>query len=356
MSHFHAAGNVRPFWSCDSEEYCADRADVALYLRRLFLPLWRNAETLTVATADLSPENLCWLAARYGAVRYVEAPRLVLLEEIHRRFEAELTDRAISSLARERPELSAQRVASAAQCAALIALVLIAVCAFHFRPFATLAAFVVAMTLLFGVATFFRVLLSWLGGLPSERKQEIANVSDATLPVYSILVPLYREAGIVPNLVRALRALEYPSDKLDIKIIVESDDNETVGACRELELLPGFEVVRVPPSFPRTKPKAVNYALRHARGDCLVIFDAEDRPERDQLLKAVSLFRSSPRTVAFLRSSFLLAARCYRLWSTPSCGRSSFCPACGRSRSSTVFPTARWNTFRPWVRWVRTVC
>ncbi|HSI34076.1 MAG TPA: hypothetical protein VK986_10855 [Tepidisphaeraceae bacterium] len=48
----------------------------------------------------------------------------------------------------------------------------------------------------------------------------------------------------------------------------------------------------VPDLHPRTKPKALNYALPLARGDHLVIYDAEDRPERDQLRKARSV---SPR-------------------------------------------------------------
>jgi cellulose synthase/poly-beta-1,6-N-acetylglucosamine synthase-like glycosyltransferase len=58
-----------------------------------------------------------------------------------------------------------------------------------------------------------------------------------------------------------------------------------------------FEVIRVPPSHPQTKPKACNFALQFARGEFLVVYDAEDRPEPDQLRKVVATFRqSSPNT------------------------------------------------------------
>jgi cellulose synthase/poly-beta-1,6-N-acetylglucosamine synthase-like glycosyltransferase len=60
--------------------------------------------------------------------------------------------------------------------------------------------------------------------------------------------------------------------------------------------------VEVPPGGPRTKPKAANYALAFARGEYLVVYDAEDRPERDQLQKAVATFRASSRRTACLQA------------------------------------------------------
>jgi hypothetical protein len=286
----------------DSDELCVDSADVALYLRRLFLPLRREQDVLFVALADRSAENQCWLRARYGAVHLTEVSRAELLDEIGRRFESKLTDHAIFSLAREHPELSARNVISKSQSAGLTVMALLAICALLLNPYAMLAAFVAAMTLFFIVGTFFRVLLSLVGGLPRDRAPATAQRNDPTLPLYSILVPLYREAEIVADLVRALLSLEYPRDRLDIKFVVEADDAETAKACDALAGPHGFEIVRVPFSLPRTKPKAANYALRHAQGDYLVIYDAEDRPEPDQLLKAIGAFRDAPRTVACLQA------------------------------------------------------
>ena len=57
----------------------------------------------------------------------------------------------------------------------------------------------------------------------------------------------------------------------------------------------------VPPSHPQTKPKACNFALRFARGEYLVVYDAEDRPEPDQLRKVVATFRRSPPNTACLQ-------------------------------------------------------
>jgi cellulose synthase/poly-beta-1,6-N-acetylglucosamine synthase-like glycosyltransferase len=112
---------------------------------------------------------------------------------------------------------------------------------------------------------------------------------------------MFREGKMVPGLARALRALDYPLGKLDIKIVLEAGDRETIEAARTLGLEGVFEIILVPPSNPQTKPKACNFALRFARGEYLVIYDAEDRPEPDQLRKVVATFRRSPRNTACLQ-------------------------------------------------------
>ena len=58
----------------------------------------------------------------------------------------------------------------------------------------------------------------------------------------------------------------------------------------------------VPDGKPRTKPRALNYALQFATGDYLVIYDAEDRPDPDQLRKAAGRFRDAPREVVCLQA------------------------------------------------------
>jgi cellulose synthase/poly-beta-1,6-N-acetylglucosamine synthase-like glycosyltransferase len=113
---------------------------------------------------------------------------------------------------------------------------------------------------------------------------------------------MYREAKVLPELTDALRRLNYPPAKLDIKLVLEADDTETMAAARALHLPPLFEIVVVPPGEPRTKPRALNYALQFATGDLLVIYDAEDRPEPDQLMKAAAHFRRSGPEVACLQA------------------------------------------------------
>jgi cellulose synthase/poly-beta-1,6-N-acetylglucosamine synthase-like glycosyltransferase len=130
---------------------------------------------------------------------------------------------------------------------------------------------------------------------------ELRELDEKTLPVYTILVPLYREPELIGHLIESLSKLDYPKTKLDIKVLLEADDEETPAAFREIDPPPHFQMVIVPDSEPKTKPKACNYGLLQARGDFVVIFDAEDQPEPDQLKKAIVAFRKAPADVVCLQ-------------------------------------------------------
>lgn len=133
------------------------------------------------------------------------------------------------------------------------------------------------------------------------RDDVAAALTDAELPVYTILLPMYKEGNVAGKLLRAMDHLDYPHDKLDIKLLLEEDDIETVNTCTQLDLPKCCDLVVVPNSFPKTKPKACNHGLEAARGKYLVIYDAEDVPERDQLRKAVAAFKRVPPHVACLQ-------------------------------------------------------
>jgi cellulose synthase/poly-beta-1,6-N-acetylglucosamine synthase-like glycosyltransferase len=117
---------------------------------------------------------------------------------------------------------------------------------------------------------------------------------DADLPTYSVLIPLRDEAQMVPMLKRAMSAIDYPQHLLDIKFVVEAKSPETVTAVEHALGDAQFRMVVVPQGAPHTKPKAIDYALPLARGEFLVVYDAEDVPEPDQLRRAAERFRADP--------------------------------------------------------------
>ncbi|MCX7312861.1 MAG: glycosyltransferase [Alphaproteobacteria bacterium] len=208
-----------------------------------------------------------------------------LYDFVGRHSAQEIEKRAVDDLRTRHPELSAgvrrfsrTRILT---CIALAGLTAIA------APDAAMMAVEV-----FLVAVF----LAWTGlrvfGLLSERlvRRKPRTFSDAELPMYSIIVALYREAAAVPGLVNALRAFDYPAEKLDIKLVLEADDLATRDAVNLLQLGPPFEVHLAPERGPRTKPKALNAALPFVRGAFVAVFDAEDRPEPDQLRMALEAF------------------------------------------------------------------
>jgi glycosyltransferase involved in cell wall biosynthesis len=126
--------------------------------------------------------------------------------------------------------------------------------------------------------------------------------NDDALPVYSVIAALYREAASVGALLRAIERLDYPPEKLDVILAVEADDEETRAAIAAHHSRMAITVIPVPPSQPRTKPKALNVALAFARGTFTVIYDAEDRPDAGQLREALAAFDAGGERLACVQA------------------------------------------------------
>lgn len=152
------------------------------------------------------------------------------------------------------------------------------------------------------------VFLAWLGlrlmgafigerAAPPDRA-----LPESALPVYSVIAALYREATSVAGLLAAIERLDYPPEKLDVIIAVEADDSDTRAALAAIRTKFPITVIPVPPQGPRTKPKALNVALPFARGAYTVIYDAEDRPEPDQLRRALQAFLAGPANLACVQA------------------------------------------------------
>jgi cellulose synthase/poly-beta-1,6-N-acetylglucosamine synthase-like glycosyltransferase len=130
----------------------------------------------------------------------------------------------------------------------------------------------------------------------------IKALPDTNWPLYTILCPLYHEVAVIPQFVRAIQALDYPTNRLQILFLVEEHDVETPDAIRAMNLPSHFRIMTVPPGEPRTKPRACNYGLLYAKGDYVVIYDAEDIPDPLQLKKAVLVFANHDTSLACVQA------------------------------------------------------
>ena len=141
---------------------------------------------------------------------------------------------------------------------------------------------------------------------PRQPKLRLSRLHNDQLPVYTVVVALYKEARSVAPLMRFIEALDYPREKLDIKIVIEPNDLQTRAAISRLGAMPHVQVMIAPDVGPQTKPKALNCALQFARGTFITVFDAEDRPEPSQLREALDVFRSHNSDVACAQASLCI--------------------------------------------------
>ena len=279
-------------------------AEVANYMRELAVP-WRCEDGVTtIVTSRPGPELILYARRKWGAsVKIGIASKKQIQQAVQSVFSERFLHAAVFDLAEHDPVMSAQTVFTPVQLVVGWAMLSGFALGLALAPIPTLIALNLVMTLFYLGNFLFKAVLIWAGGKhqhASERQMDAAVglLRDEDLPVYTVLVPMFREPDVLPILANALRELDYPTSRLDIKIVLEEGDQLTIDAATALGLEDIFEIILVPPAQPQTKPKACNYALQFARGDFLVIYDAEDKPEPDQLKKVVVTFDRSPANVA----------------------------------------------------------
>ncbi len=191
-------------------------------------------------------------------------------------------DRSARESARTGPTLLQYSLAAAGTLALAAAI--------KFAPFGAAAALRTAFFAAFAGGAVWRVVLIEAG--LRRRRPAPRPLSDAELPRYTVIAPMYREGRMVDGLLAGLAALDYPRDRLQVILALEPDDAETRAAARAASARSplAVEVVLSPPSGPRTKPKACNAALRRATGALVTVYDAEDRPDPGQLREAAARF------------------------------------------------------------------
>ena len=222
-------------------------------------------------------------------------------------FRTAIADQAANELYRQSPELSARVVFSRGQKVGLsifIGMLLVLLALF---PAQVVIGLITAISVVFFSGTVFKFVIAMLGAkfdvVERVSDADVAALLDRDLPKYSVLVPVFREANIVAQLVANLGKIDYPVDKLEVLVLIEEEDTLTRDAFLAANPPPHFQIVTIPKGSPQTKPRACNVGLFFATGDFLVIYDAEDTPDPDQLKKAVVAFqRGGDKTVCIQAS------------------------------------------------------
>jgi glycosyltransferase XagB len=293
-------------WKAPYIDLTSERLDTSLLegldpdrlVREGWLPVCKLGDE-EVLVAGMRPPSDEWLAAIRGTlghpVAYAVTTDWDLQYALQRCYRELVLDRAALGLWRRSEVQSARRILFPGQKVFLVLAVAAIAAALVTQPVISIRVISVMVGLAFlaNVAFKFTVCMT---GARHERHESVSDedvraLRDADLPTYTVLVPLFGEANVIHDLIENLAEIDYPADKLDILLLLEENDTETIAAARAADTPPTMSVILVPHGSPQTKPKACNVGLFFARGDFLVIYDAEDRPDPDQLKKAVVAFR-----------------------------------------------------------------
>ncbi len=175
---------------------------------------------------------------------------------------------------------------------------------------------------LFCLTTMSLLKLSALFAVVNQKSQPPEQTAELPLniPKITLLIPLYREKNIAKTLVKNLKKLRYPPTHLEAMLVLEADDEQTAHTLAQTDLPPWMHVLQAYGGSIKTKPRALNYALPFCTGEIIGIYDAEDAPEPDQLIKVAAQFETAdPKTVclqgrlAYFNRDASIISRCFWL-------------------------------------------
>jgi glycosyltransferase XagB len=272
--------------------------DLALALRHKIVPVaWMPDRTLYGTVGETGRAE----AEKMGLRVVSQIAPFEFLAAVRAFLSRDILARATNELAQTNPALSAKRRMTISQLIWLAVIMAWIWVGFTLLPLALGYIFISLVGGLFFLSIIAIRLFGIIGQAAFPRKPTL-KLADEDLPDYSVLVPLFRETSVLNQILGALIKLDYPVEKLDIKLILEENDVGMQRALARLSLPSHFEIIVVPIGKPQTKPRALNYALQFAKGELVTIYDAEDVPDRDQLRKAAAQFASGPKNLACIQA------------------------------------------------------
>jgi cellulose synthase/poly-beta-1,6-N-acetylglucosamine synthase-like glycosyltransferase len=279
------------------------------YLTLQAIPIEQTEKTLTIATANPSPENTKSIQefwqAKNKKIKIVVTSRQEIIDTLACKFEKEY----IHDIAHCRDDLdykhSASYTFSLVEKIILIVILSVMILAALGNFFNT------ALWVSVFLATGTTIIMAYKMGLTIHtleylvrKPAEQFTLGTTDLPTYTILIPLLKEKEeTIGLLLKSLNRLDYPKELLDIKFLLEKDDSQTLKTMSQFDLPWYSQVLVVPPGLPLSKPRACNYGMRLAFGKYLAIYDAEDIPDPDQLKLVLQRFHDSPDNVACIQAA-----------------------------------------------------
>lgn len=279
------------------EEYSVNNAvlinaDKQEYIEKNYIPFDVKDRIIYIATTETNEDFEKYLSEKYKHYKLFITSPYDIAWAVQRRFSKEYSHASSEGLFESQPEFSSKKIMVGLFPKTLFVLSCLLILYLFFNPniFNSLLFLVNVVFFLSIVSKFLFFSVGVIDTKISKQKYKL-DVEDSQLPIYSILVPLFKEKkATISSLINALSNLDYPKEKLDIKLICEEVDSETINVIKSLKPASNFQIIKVPDIYPRTKPKACNYALNFCKGEFVTIYDAEDRPEAPQLKKVLAVF------------------------------------------------------------------
>ncbi|MEZ7504803.1 cellulose synthase family protein [Flavobacterium sp. Arc2] len=152
------------------------------------------------------------------------------------------------------------------------------------------------LLLFFYSLAHFNLLLNYLKSKKSTDKSVQFDLSKPNeIPFVTIQLPIYNERYVVERLLTTVAQMDYPKDRLEVQVLDDSTDDSVLETKELIQKLAqsGLDIKHIQRTDRKGfKAGALKEGLLTAKGEFIVIFDADFVPQKDWLYKTIPYFKN----------------------------------------------------------------
>ena len=111
-------------------------------------------------------------------------------------------------------------------------------------------------------------------------------------PFFSLIIPMKDEGKVARRILNAMIKINYPTEKYEIIAVDDSSTDDTSRICEQFENAYPNRIRCFHRNVSYGKPSVLNYGLKFAKGEIIGVFDADNVPEPDVLIKTAKYFKN----------------------------------------------------------------
>jgi cellulose synthase/poly-beta-1,6-N-acetylglucosamine synthase-like glycosyltransferase len=301
--------------SADLKSDLAPTVPYALLKDNLALPIAISKEKVEIATSNpFNKEFFSILESLFGAKVEISVASSEAIEEAIDRGYGEIHERrALKELYYRSPDDSAYRVLYPWQRRLIIGLALLLAALFVLNYPLSFIILFSAINVAYFCINPIKFYIAFRGFKGSRRavhvsSEETKKLEEKTLPIYTILVPVYKEAKALRHILRNVYNLDYPKDRLDVKILMEEKDEETLGEARRLGLFGNPETIVASATStdqPAMDIEKVSPSMEIVDKEGIIIGTVEDVVPAENPARAILEVRTKSGTVMEIPQTFV---------------------------------------------------
>lgn len=132
-----------------------------------------------------------------------------------------------------------------------------------------------------------------------QQRMYYHDIHDSELPFVSVLIPMHNEEQVLQYVLDALLECNYDKDRFEIIPINDNSSDRTADILEEYQSRHPLIRPLHRNSEERGKPASLNDAMQLAKGEIIIVFDADYRPGKD-LLRQLALGFADPEVGAVM--------------------------------------------------------